>query len=86
MRGRDHVPNLDVACELVRGVVHELERGMQSKAQLRARLVDVASRVLDLLEDDEGTVVDELQRQSRDIAEDLRRAQDLIRRRQSGEL
>lgn len=81
--------------EHLRRAVQALEAGAQdvrelsssSTGQVRARLRRAVNEVLDHLEADEATssepedIVSKLDRQSREIAEDLRRAERLMKQR-----
>lgn len=76
--------NLDRAYELFKQAARELESsGSVTSHQLRRRLRSVSSRILDLVggDDDDGQsdVMSTLEAQSRDIAEDLRRVERLMR-------
>jgi len=78
--------NLARAYELFRRLAGDLEppHGLDPE-QLAGRLREVSHRILDALDDGEETApkdpVDRLQRQSTDIADELRRVERLMRER-----
>jgi hypothetical protein len=74
---------LDRAYAIFRRAAHDLESSALSPSQLRERLRTVSEHVLDILEGDDEPedVMSRLDRQSQDIADDLRRAQRLMRER-----
>jgi len=86
------VSDLDQAYALFRRAARELEQaGGLTADEMRRRLRGISRRILDLLDDEEDDPGDDdvftrLQRDSDDIAEDLRRVDDLMRRRREGEL
>jgi hypothetical protein len=71
---------LDRAYAIFRRAAHDLESSALSPSQLRERLRTVSEHVLDILEGDDEPedVMSRLDRQSQDIADDLRRAQRLM--------
>lgn len=82
-------PELEQAYELFKRFASEVESaGSLSAEQLRIRLRRVSRRVLDLLESEDDKPEDTisgLQRQSEEIADDLRRVQRLMRDRAAQE-
>jgi cell division FtsZ-interacting protein ZapD len=76
--------NLERAYELFQQAARELrETGQLSAHELRARLRQVSEQVLDLLEreDEPRDLIAELDRQARAIADDLRRVEELLKRK-----
>lgn len=74
---------LDRAYAIFRRAAREIEGSALPPSQLRERLRSVSEHVLDILErdDEPEDVISRLERQSQDIADDLRRAQRLMRER-----
>ena len=84
--------NLRRAVEALQSGASDVSRlSTRSASEVRARLRETVEEVLDHLEEDERAragepehVMSKLDRQSKEIAEDLRRVDDLMKRRTGG--
>lgn len=84
--------NLRRAVEALQAGASDVSRlSARSASEVRTRLQQTVEEVLDHLEEDERAragepedVMSKLDRQSKEIAEDLRRADDLMKRRTGG--